>query len=657
MQLARNIWLTPHKTWRRKITELLIALVLERKLTKDQILEHYANQAYLGNHDSYEIHGFGEAAWRYFNRDVGQLTLTQAALLAGMIQRPNYFDPERHADRARERRNLILTMMRRNGSIGEEEMNRAIEAPLDINPRSLDRSEAPYFVDLALNQAQQIASATPGSIRLYTTVDPELQAYAAEAVRVGMERLDKIVAKKEGFRPPPPQVALIAIDAHTGQVKAAIGGRNYGESQLNRVLAKRQPGSAFKPFVYATALESQLGKRGKIFTGATVLDDEPTIFKFGDEIYEPGNFGGKFQGPVLLRRALTSSLNVPTVALAQAVGYKRIADLAKRVGLKNVYGTPAVALGAYDATPLEIAGAYTVFVNDGQYVEPTFLAAIQSADGKDLYRHQPLKREALDPRINWMMVDMLQDVLRYGTGASVWSYGLRAQAAGKTGTSRDGWFAGFTPDLICVVWTGYDDYRDLDLEGAKSALPVWAEFMKRATAHGGHSKPFANQPEGLVSAEIDTDTGELASGISVKTRTEFFLAGNEPKTEATLASLESVRFRKEEELPALLEARALEAGAPGAVKRPVTLKNGGQIGLANWYRAKSGEMVASSPVLASGVKVKVTNVATGRSVVVTIAGRIPAEAGYVISLGDRAASELDFLRSGSAQVRVETAGH
>jgi penicillin-binding protein 1B len=654
MQLARNIWLTPQKTWRRKITELLIALILERKLTKDQILEHYANQAYLGNHDSYEIHGFGEAAWRYFNRDVGQLTLTQAALLAGMIQRPNYFDPERHPERARERRNLILTMMRRNGAITQEEMDTAHNAPLDINPRSLDRSEAPYFVDLALNQAQQIPSASGGSVKLYTTVDPELQADAAEAVRIGMERLDKIVAKKEGFRQPVPQVALIALDAQTGQVKAAIGGRNYGESQLNRVLAKRQPGSAFKPFVYATALESQLGKRGKIFTGATLLDDQPTTFTFGDEIYEPGNFGDTFRGPVLLRRALTSSLNVPTVALAQAVGYKRVAELARRVGLQNVRGTPAAALGAYDATPLEIAGAYTVFPNDGKYIEPTFLEVVQSADGKELYHHQVRKREALDPRINWLMVDMLQDVLKSGTGGGVWSYGLRAPAAGKTGTSRDGWFAGFTTGLICVVWTGYDDNRDLDLEGAKSALPVWAEFMKRATARE-YSKPFANPPSGLVSEEIDADTGELASGNSAKTRTEFFLTGNEPKTAATAESIEAVRIKREEELPALLEARAEELGPPGSVKRPVTLKTGGQIGLANWYRPKSGdEMVAFSPVLASGMKVKVTNVATGRSVVVTIAGRIPAESGYVISLAQRAASELDFLRSGSAQVRVET---
>ncbi len=651
MQLSRNLWLTPDKTWRRKLTELMIALILERKLTKEQILEYYANQAYLGNHDSYEIHGFGEAAWRYFNRDVGQLTLTQAALLAGMIQRPNYFDPERHPERALERRNLILTMMLRNQAITEEQLTQAMKAPLDINTRTLDSGDAPYFVDLALNQAKDLPAARSGSVRLYTTLDPELQSYAAQAVQIGMERLDKLLEKRKGTKPPPPQVALIAVEASTGNVKAAIGGRNYGESQLNRVLAKRQPGSAFKPFVYAAALETQLNKRGKVFTGATLLADEPTTFKFGDEIYEPGNFGATFRGPVLLRRALTSSLNVPTVALAEMVGYKRVADLARRAGLTNVRGTPAVALGAYEATPLEIAGSYTVFPNQGSYVQPTFLAAVTSAEGEERYRHQVKKHEALDPRINFMMVDMMQDVLRYGTGGSVWSYGFRAPAAGKTGTSRDGWFAGFTSELVCVVWIGYDDYRDLDLEGAKSALPVWAEFMKRATANGAYAKPFPEVPPGLVTVDVDTETGELAGDVSEKKRTEYFLPGFEPKAQASLESKEALRVKRDEELPALIEAKA---AVPGAIKQPVSMPNGGQVGVANWFRPKSGDaMVAASPKLASGTRVMVTNVSTGKSVVVTIAGRIPQESGYVISLAHRAASELEFVRLGSAQVRVE----
>lgn len=653
MQLARNIWLTQDKTVRRKATELLIALILELKLSKDEILEYYANEAYLGNLDSFEIHGFGEAAWRYFNRDVGQLTLTQAALLAGMIQRPNFFNPERHPDRALERRNLVLTLMGRNEMIGADQLVKALKTPLEYNSRSLDRGDGPYLVDLALNDAQRIAEARNGSVNLFTTADPELQMYAAEAVKAGMERLDKILAKKEGHRPPLPQVALVAIEAETGYVRAAIGGRNYGESQLNRVLAKRQPGSVFKPFVFAAALETQLGKSDKYFTGATILSDEPTTFKFGDEIYEPGNFGKQFRGPVLLRSALTSSLNVPTVALAQLVGYKRVADTARRAGLENVKGTPAVALGAYDATPLEIAGAYTVFPNNGEYVQPTFLASIESADGKEIYKHKIVRKPAFDPRVNWMMLDMLQDVVRFGTGGSVWSFGVKAPIAGKTGTSRDGWFAGFTSSLICVVWVGYDDNRDLDIEGARSALPVWAEFMKRATAGGAYAKPFPPAPKGLVSAVVDTTTGELAGPYTQKTRTEYFIEGREPTLEATWDSIESIRLRREEDLPLLLEAKAAEQGDL-PFKRPIHLSTGAAMGTANWYRPRTGnEMVAASPNLASGTRVKVTNVSTGRSVVVTIDGRIPTESGYVISLAHRAASQLDFVRAGSAQVRVD----
>jgi penicillin-binding protein 1B len=654
MQLARNIWLSPEKTWTRKFNELLIALILELRLSKDEILEHYANQAYLGNYDSFEIHGFGEAAWRYFNCDVGELSLTQAALLAGIIQRPNYFSPHKYPDRALERRNTVLALMEKNGMITAGQLAEASKAPLDLDPRTLDRGDAPYLVDLALNEAQRIAEARAGSVKLFTTVDPELQAYASEAVRIGMQRLDKLLAERKKTRPgDPPQVALVALDAQTGQVRAAVGGRNYGKSQLNRVLAKRQPGSVFKPFVYAAALETQLNKKGPVFTGATLLSDEPTTFQFGDEIYEPGNFGGSFRGPVLLRRALTSSLNIPTVAIAQQVGYKRVADLAKRAGLETARGTPAVALGAYEATPLDIAGAYTVFPNNGDYIPPTFLASIENAEGKEIYRHEVVKKPALDPRINWMMLDMLQDVVRYGTGGSVWSFGVKAPIAGKTGTSRDGWFAGFTSSLICVVWVGYDDHSDLDIEGAKSALPVWAEFIKRATAGGAYAKPFPPPPSGLSSVEIDADTGELASAASAKTRVEYFIAGREPAEQATHESIDAVRLRKEEELPLLIEAKlASQGGLP--FKPPVSTPSGGAIGTANWFRPKTGDgMVAASPTLPTGARVRVTNVSTGKSVIVTIAGRIPRESGYVLSLAHQAASELDFVRAGSAQVRVD----
>lgn len=646
MQLARNIWLSPDKTWRRKANEAIITLILEQKLSKEQILEHYANEIYLGNHGSFEVHGFGEAAWRYFNRDVGRLSLPQAALLAGLVQRPNYFDPFRHPERAEQRRNTILGLMNRNGFISEAELKSATESPLNLRERTLDAGDAPYFVDLVLDQARKISPAQTGSIRLYTTVDPDLQSAAAEAVIIGMKKVDALVEKKKA-KLPRPQVALVALDAKTGEVRAAVGGRNYGESQLNRVLAKRQPGSIFKPFVYAAAMETQLGGKQKaVFTGASLMLDEPTTFQFGDEAYQPGNFGNQYNGPILLRRALTKSLNIPTVALAESVGYKRVVDVAKRSGItSDLRATPSVALGAYEVTPLEMAGAYTVFANEGSTVGTSFISSIVSEDGKELYRYEPKRKAALDPRVNFLMLDMLQDVLRSGTGAGVWSYGLKAQSGGKTGTSRDGWFAGFTSELICIVWVGYDDHRDLDLEGAKSALPVWAEFMKRATAGGAYSKPFAGPPRDIVNARIDAETGELASALSEKTRTEYFLSGYEPHVEASDESIASAR-RSTEEL-AELKLAAIELKSQN-----------GNTGTAVWYRTKdtdeSDELVGASSVLPTGARVKVTNIASGKSVIVQIKSRMSDTPGVVISVNQRAAAELDFMRAGSAQVRIET---
>ena len=280
----------------------------------------------------------------------------------------------------------------------------------------------------------------------------------------------------------PPQVALIALDPHTGEIKALVGGRNYAASQLNHVLAMRQPGSVFKPFVYATALETAVAGGSTIFTPASVVDDAPTTFYFDRQSYQPSNFHQEYMGPVTLRTALAHSLNVATVQLAQEVGYDRVVRMAHRVGLNEaIKATPAVALGAYETTPLEIAGAYTVFANEGSHVTPTTISLVRAPDGSVLYQHQADPRNTLDPRVTYLMVNMMQDVLRYGTGAGIHARGFNLPAAGKTGTSHDGWFAGFTSNLLCVVWVGFDDNRELNLEGAHSALPIWADFMKRAT--------------------------------------------------------------------------------------------------------------------------------------------------------------------------------
>jgi penicillin-binding protein 1B len=328
----------------------------------------------------------------------------------------------------------------------------------------------------------------------------------------------------------PPQVSLVALDPHTGEVRALVGGRNYNASQLNHALSMRQPGSVFKPFVYAAALETAVAGGSSILTPASVMVDEPTTFYFNRQVYQPSNFHEHYMGPVTLRTALAHSLNIATVQLAQQVGYDRVLRMARRAGLNEaIKATPAMALGAYETTPLEIAGAYTVFANDGIRVTPTTISLVRAPDGSIIYQHRPDRRNTLDPRVNYLMVSMMQDVLRYGTGGGVRARGFNLPAAGKTGTSHDGWFAGFTSNLLCVVWVGFDDNRELTLEGSKSALPIWAEFMKQASKFRRYqeARNFA-APSGVISANICPESGELAGLHCPDDRNDLFISGTQP---------------------------------------------------------------------------------------------------------------------------------
>jgi penicillin-binding protein 1B len=325
-------------------------------------------------------------------------------------------------------------------------------------------------------------------------------------------------------------VALVALDAKTGELRALVGGRDYGESQLNRALAMRQPGSVFKPFVYAAALSGPLKENGPVLTPATVLEDTPAEFSYQGRIYKPANFGNDYYGPVTVRRALAKSLNIPTVRLAELAGYEEVAKLAKAAGMNDgVQATPAVALGAYDVTPLEVAGAYTVFSRMGSVVPPEWIHGIRDGANQIIHEHKLSERAVLDPRVAYIMIDLMQEVMRSGTAAGARARGFRLPAAGKTGTSRDGWFAGFTSELICVVWVGFDDGKELGLEGARSALPIWTEFMKRAHQHPEYrdAKQF-EAPKGLERAEIDIESGELATPACLEVRSEVFLAGTSP---------------------------------------------------------------------------------------------------------------------------------
>lgn len=535
-QLARTLWLGPERGWRRKLPETLITLHLEQKLTKEQIFEDYANAIYLGHQGSFSIHGFGEAAAVYLGKDLSDLKLSEAALLAGLVQSPAGRNPFRYPDRARSRRNLVLKSMRENGYIDDKAFEEAAAAPLGVKQEAVVSSDAPFFVDLVNDTLQtQYADLDFQNrpYRVYTTLDMNLQHDAVEAVRIGIEETDKAWkrrSKKYGTDELPlAQVALVALDAETGAIKALVGGRNYGMSQLDHAVAHRQPGSSFKPFVYAAAFNSALTGEGTVITPATNVVDEPTTFMFDDKPYEPADFEEP-QGPVSLRYALAHSLNIPAVKVAEMVGYDKVADVARKAGMNfRIRATPAIALGAYEVTPIEIAGAYTVFPNNGMLVKPNFIQSIRDISGGIVRQPQVEKRPAIDPRVAYLTLSVMQEVLRSGTGAGVRGRGFGLPAAGKTGTSRDGWFAGFTSKLITVVWVGFDDNRDFKLEGARSALPIWTEFIKRAHQRRGYRSVHEFEaPEGIVTLDIDPATGQLATPQCPRVASEVFIAGTQP---------------------------------------------------------------------------------------------------------------------------------
>jgi penicillin-binding protein 1B len=538
MQLARGFWLDQDKRWTRKLAEVIITLQLEQRLSKEQIFEYYANQIYLGWRGAYHINGFGEASEAYLGKDLSQVTLPEAAMLAGMIQRPSYFNPFKRPDQTRERRNLVLHLMRQNGSINDRDYALAVESPLTVSQAASSSVEAPYFVDMVddtLQGTMQDVDLASNNYRIYTTLDMRLQRAASEAISAGMKSVDEQVRRQRRFRgqtPPDPQVALVALDPHTGEVKALAGGRNYGMSQLNHVLAKRQPGSIFKPFVYAAALDTGVNGAAKVFTASTQMMDEPTTFWFDSKPYEPSNFGNEFSHRmVTMREALAHSLNVPTVRLAEMVGYDAVVDIANRAGMNyKIQPTPAVALGAYEITPLEAAGAYTLFANQGEYVKPSFISLVRSHEGKTVFKNKPERKQELDPRVAYLVTNLLQEVLRSGTAGGVRArYNLDFPVAGKTGTSHDGWFAGYTSELLCIVWVGFDDNRELNLEGAHSAAPIWADFMKRALQYREYKdvKEF-EAPGGIVSVTIDPQSGMPATPSCPQRQTEAYVAGTEP---------------------------------------------------------------------------------------------------------------------------------
>lgn len=540
-QVVKNVFLSPERTYTRKVKEAWMSYVLEWKLTKEQIFALYCNEVFLGQRGRYAIHGFAEAARQFFGKELSELTLEESALLAGIVHAPSSNSPYRYPDRAKARRDLVLDMMVETKSISAEDADAAKAAAVVVQPLAAESSwlEAPYFSDYVQTYLEEVfddALSPPDYYAVETTIDINLQRAAGKAVANQLEKLDGVFAK--GRRAIPPgtvQAALVAIEPRTGAVVAMVGGRNYTDSQFNRVTdANRQPGSVFKPFVYATALA------GKQFTAATPLMDAPQTFTYaGGQTYEPDNYGQSYTNQeMLLRVAFRNSKNVPTVEVAMRTGLGAIADTAERAGLsrpKLLY--PSMALGVSEATPLEIAQAYTAFVNGGDAVEPTPVAATRG----DITLPQAKARKVFTPQVAYVMTNLMEDVIARGTGTGVRARGIKGAVAGKTGTSRDGWFVGYTPNLVCVVWVGFDDNSQLGLTGADSALPIWAEFMKQALAFrpdlGGESFDF---PGGISMATVCSVSGSRPGSYCPATHDEIFIAGTEPPYTCTvhLAELE-----------------------------------------------------------------------------------------------------------------------
>ena len=534
-QLAKNLWLDGGKRWTRKFAELMITIHLEQKLTKQKILEYYINEVNLGQRGSFAIRGFGEASQTYFGKDIRQLTLPEAATLAALIQRPSYRNPVRWPERAKARRNVVLKQMLDSGYISQSSYQSALNAPMVVSRQGIETTDAPYFVDLVneqlADQFQDHDFLGSGS-KIYTTLDPDLQRDAAGAVADGMKEIEAILAKRHSGPIDEPQVALVCLDPRTGEVKALIGGRNYGMSQLNHAVAKRPSGSVFKPFVYAAALNTGLWDSPNRMTATSTVEDQPRTFFWNGKDYEPTDFHkNDWQGDVTLQTAFMKSLNVPAIEVAEKAGYGAVADLAHKAGLADVRPTPSMALGAYTVTPLEMAGAYTVFANKGMLVQPRMISHIVDKSGNDVWNSELRTKKVLDPRVNFLVVSLMQDVLRAGTGAGVRSRGFTLPAAGKTGTSHDAWFAGFTSKLLCIVWVGLDDYQDIKLEGAKAALPIWTGFMKRAHQHRAYRDVTQFEaPDGVVSVQVDIGSGDLATNACppLLVRTEYYLQGTQP---------------------------------------------------------------------------------------------------------------------------------
>lgn len=540
-QLVKNFFLTQERTLTRKVNEAFMALILEARYSKEEILEAYLNEIYLGQSGAMGIYGVGEASRFYFGKAPQALTLGESALLAGMIKSPNTLSPYRDPERARARRTVVLERMLTLGQIDRSQYRQALNERLPQRPPVERGPAAPYFVDFVRQQLSEHYTPqvlTSEGLRIFTTLDMQQQRIAEEVLAKGLEQLERHYPYLRREDPNQRlQGGLVSLEPQTGYIKAMVGGRDYQISQFNRITqAKRQPGSLFKPFVYAAALSQSLTSEGLPYTAATLIEDTPFTLMSESGLWNPQNYDKTYHGTVTLRTALEHSLNVATVRVAHEIGIDQVAATARAMGIQTpLKKVPSLALGTSEVIPLEVATAYATIANGGMRVEPQTIKEVVDLHGQILERRSLEMTPALTPQHAYLLTYLLQGVVEHGTAKGVRSMGFDRPVAGKTGTTsdyKDAWFIGFIPDLLAVVWTGFDQVSDggtLRLTGAQAALPIWTDFMKR-TLTGLPVSEFV-APPGIIYMKIDPKTGLISSPACPEGIEEAFIEGTEPQGE------------------------------------------------------------------------------------------------------------------------------
>jgi len=521
-QLTKLLFLTPDKSLERKMKEAVLALELERRYSKDRILEMYLNQVYFG-HGAYGV----EAASRtYFGKSVSELNVRESALLAGLPRAPTTYSPFDHAEIAKRRREVVLRRMVEFGALKDADAKRLARADLGLIPPERRRTTGQYFLDFVQQGLEAKYGADmvfKGGLNVYTTLNPTMQLAAEQAVRDGLKALEG--RTKTGKPGEHPEGALVTIEPQTGYVRAMVGGYDFFRSEFNRATqARRQPGSAFKPFIYIAALESG-------FTAASRVEDLPLTLESNGQPWSPRNSDDRYEGVVTVQQALEQSLNSATVRIAQTVGLPTVIDLARALGIQSQLApVPAIALGAFEVTPLELTRAYVPLANGGMRpAAGSTIRTVQFGDDevKPAIAEEPSR--VVSPAEAWLVTSLLKGVVTTGTGRAVRSSGLPDVVAGKTGTTNDGrdaWFVGYTPKLLALVWVGLDSGEAHGMSGARAALPIWIDFMKQAV--DAYPQPNFDVPSGIAFADIDVTNGKRAVSACPVVAREAFLVGTEP---------------------------------------------------------------------------------------------------------------------------------